>query len=335
MIGWYKRVDAALAAAVVEMYVEGVSTRKVERVAERLGVSSISRSEVSRLARELDEGVAAFRGRSLKDQRYCYLWLDATFVRCRVDRRSVSQALVVAVGLGEDGYKHVLGADAFDTESRDGWEQFIGSLRERGLSGVRLVVSDAHCGLGEAIRACLQGASWQRCYTHLMRDVLGKARNRAERARLSPLLRVPIAQRDPLLARCCYERAAEEVSRINGRCGECFAAAEDDALAYTAFPVSHWNRIRTSNVIERENREIKRRTTEIGSFPSRESMLRLACSVLMESDDSWQARHLFEPENAGRAWSAGATRPPTPEGVVAARARADALVQAALDRPSE
>ena len=207
------RADAALAAAITEMYVQGVSTRKVEAVARKLGLDSMSSSRVSSMCASLDAEVDEFRTRPLGWQRWCYLWLDATWVKCRVEGRSVSQAIVTAIALGEDGCKHFCGADVMDTESYADWDRFLANLRDRGLDGVQLVVSDAHGGLKRAIAERFQGASWQRCYVHLMRDVAGHVRNRHDQARAVELLRAVFAQRDPLVARAALRRAAGEIKR--------------------------------------------------------------------------------------------------------------------------
>ena len=171
MLTRWSRVDVSVAALVREMYVSGVSTRKVERVAERLGISSLSSSEVSRLCGELDAEVEALRGRDLSRTPCCYLWLDATYMSCREGSVVSSHAVVTAIGLGADGRKHVLGVEAMDTESEEGWNGFLAGLKARGLSGVRLVVSDAHAGLVAAIARQLQGCAWQRCITHLQRNL--------------------------------------------------------------------------------------------------------------------------------------------------------------------
>lgn len=202
------RADAALAAAITEMYVQGVSTRRVEAVARKLGLDSMSSSRVSSMCASLDAEVDEFRTRPLGWQRWCYLWLDATWVRCRVEGRSVSQAIVTAIALGEDGCKHFCGADVMDTESYADWGRFLANLRDRGLDGARLVVSDAHGGLKRAVAERFQGASRRRRCVHLMRDVAGRVRNRRDQARAVELLRAVFAQRDPLVARAALRRAA-------------------------------------------------------------------------------------------------------------------------------
>lgn len=176
MLARWSRVDTSVAAIVQEMYVCGVSTRKVERVASKLGISSLSSSEVSSLCSDLDAEVAEFRRRDLSGTPCCYLWLDATYMSCRVGSSVVSQGVVTAIGLGADGRKHFLGCDVVDTESEDSWAAFLGGLRERGLAGVRLVVSDSHAGLVAAVSRLFQGCAWQRCVTHLQRTSRAPAR---------------------------------------------------------------------------------------------------------------------------------------------------------------
>ena len=185
LIERYCRADRALVAAVAEMYVLGISTRKVEEVAGALGVSSMSKSQVSRLCESLDSEVAAFRRQRFDGVRFAYLWLDATYVKCRVDGRSVSQAVVTAIGLDDTGHKRFLGVDCVDTESYDSWLGFLQGLRARGVHGVELVTSDAHTGLKRAISEVFQGAAWQRCVVHLIRSCAREAGRGAGKRRLS------------------------------------------------------------------------------------------------------------------------------------------------------
>lgn len=242
------RADAALAAAITEMYVQGVSTRRVEAVARKLGLDSMSSSRVSSMCASLDAEVDEFRTRPLGWHRWCYLWLDATWVRCRVEGRSVSQAIVTAIALGEDGCKHFCGADVMDTESYADWGRFLANLRDRGLDGARLVVSDAHGGLKRAVAERFQGASRRRRCVHLMRDVAGRVRNRRDQARAVELLRAVFAQRDPLVARAALRRAAGEIESFSPAAAACLAGAREDRLVYMDFPSSHWRKIRADNV---------------------------------------------------------------------------------------
>lgn len=315
MLTRWSRVDVSVAAVVREMYACGVSTRKVERVAERLGISSMPSSEVSRLCEGLDREVERMRTRDLSGTPCCYLWLDATYMRCRDGSSVVSRGLVTAIGLGADGRKHLLGADVVDTESEASWAQFLGGLRDRGLSGVRLVVSDDHAGLVAAVGRLFQGCAWQRCVTHPQRNLLSLASGRPERQRrmVAGLVHAACYQTDPDLAHLVWQRAEPWVSGASRRAGEAFAAAEDSALAFMAFPPEHWQKIRTNNVQERANREIKRRYRVVQSFPSESSMLRLACSSALELEGSWATQRTFSEESAARGFAQPAPRPPMSE----------------------
>ena len=300
MLTRWSRVDVSVAALVREMYVSGVSTRKVERVAEKLGVSSLSSSEVSRLCGELDAEVEALRGRDLSRTPCCYLWLDATYMSCREGSVVSSHAVVTAIGLGADGRKHVLGVEAMDTESEEGWNGFLAGLKARGLSGVRLVVSDAHAGLVAAIARQLQGCAWQRCVTHLQRNLLSAMAGRPQASKecVSRLVHAACYEGDPELSRAIWEEAAPWVGKASPRAAEIFAAAEDSALAFQAFPEAHWAKIRTNNVQERANREIKRRCRVVQSFPSVGSMLRLSTASILSEEGRWATQRVFSEESA-------------------------------------
>lgn len=227
MLARWSRVDTSVAAIVQEMYVCGVSTRKVERVASKLGISSLSSSEVSSLCSDLDAEVAEFRRRDLSGTPCCYLWLDATYMSCRVGSSVVSQGVVTAIGLGADGRKHFLGCDVVDTESEDSWAAFLGGLRERGLAGVRLVVSDGHAGLVAAVSRLFQGCAWQRCVTHLQRNLQSACSGRPEdsKAAVRDLVHAAVYQDDPDLARCVWAEAAPWVASVSARAGEVLLAS--------------------------------------------------------------------------------------------------------------
>jgi transposase-like protein len=332
-LGRYTRVEASLVALVSEMYVAGVSTRKVDAVARELGVSSLSSSEVSSLCSELDAEVERFRARDLGGGPHAYVWLDATYMRCRVGGRYVSRALVTAIGLDQEGRKEFLGAECLDAESYEGWRGFLSGLRERGLEGVRLVVSDDHAGLVRAVREVFCGCAWQRCVTHLQRNVQGHVRSAAGRAAAADLVRAATTQRDPLVARAVWDAAEPWVSSLSAAAGRVFSEAREDALAFMSFPEAHWAKIRTNNVQERANREIKRRYRAVQSFPSEDSMMRLVCSVLMGEEGRWAAQRVFSPESAALAL-APAPDPgePTAERLAAARLRAAEVVREVVDR---
>ena len=327
----YSRTDRALVGAVAEMYVLGISTRKVEHVANRFGVSSMSKSQVSRLCSCLDAEVESFRTQRFDGVRFAYLWLDATYVKCRVDGRSVSQAVVTAIGLDDTGHKRFLGVDCIDAESYAGWKEFLAGLRARGVDGVVLVVSDAHEGLVKAVSETFCGAAWQRCITHLMRNVASHIHRKDDQRRAREALKATFAQKSPLVARACYQRATEEISHLSKSAGRVLLEAEDAALAYLAFPASHRARIRTNNVQERANREIKRRTNVVQSFPSRESLLRLVGSALIEADEEWSARCLISRPSLSHAWKKREAEEPTRERVEQARESAWSIIGAAID----
>lgn len=339
LIGRYCRVDRALVAAVAEMYVLGISTRKVEEVAGALGVSSMSRSQVSRLCECLDAEVAAFRRQRFDGVRFAYLWLDATYVKCRVEGRSISQAVVTAIGLDDTGHKRFLGVDCVDTESYAGWKAFLADLRARGVTsgedGVQLVVSDAHEGLKAAIAEVFQGAAWQRCVTHLMRNVVGHIHKKEGQRIAREAMKAVFAQKSPLVARACYQRATEEVMKVSRTAGEALLGAEEEALAYLAFPVSHRTKIRTNNVQERANREIKRRANVVQGFPSRESLIRLVGSALIEAEEEWSTRRVISKPSLAHAWKRAERATPDEASALSARQAADKIISAAIDPEGE
>ena len=331
MLARWSRVDTSVAAIVQEMYVCGVSTRKVERVASKLGISSLSSSEVSSLCSDLDAEVAEFRSRDLSGTPCCYLWLDATYMSCRVGSSVVSQGVVTAIGLGADGRKHFLGCDVVDTESEDSWAAFLGGLRERGLAGVRLVVSDSHAGLVAAVSRLFQGCAWQRCVTHLMRNVAGRIHRKDDQRKAREAMKAVFAQKSPVLVRACYQEATEEVLKISRAAGNVLLEAEEAALAYLAFPATHRTKIRTNNVQERANREIKRRTRVVQGFPSRESLIRLVGAALIEADEEWSARCVISRPSLAHAWKAQEREAPGEAEVLAAREAARKIIGSAID----
>lgn len=282
-----RRVDQALYAVVMEAYLHGVSTRKVDDLVKALGVDAgISKSEVSRICVDLDEEVAAFRGRTLKGEAYPYVFLDATYCKARVNRRVVSQAVVVATAVRADGNREVLGFDVGDSEDGAFWTAFLRSLKARGLHGVQLVISDAHEGLKVAIGSVFAGASWQRCRVHFLRNVLTRVpKGNAEM--VAAAIRTIFAQPDA-------EHVHSQLDMIATMLGRQFPAVEvmltdakQDLLAFTSFPVTHWKKIWSTNPLERVNKEIKRRTDVVGVFPNPPALLRLAGAVLVEIHDEW------------------------------------------------
>lgn len=314
----------------------GVSTRDMSLLAESLGVSSLSASEVSRLTSELDAQVEAMRSRDLSDQRCCYLWVDATYVKCRVAGRSVSQAAVTAIALGEDGRMRLVGLDCVDTESYADRRAFLASVRARGPAGLVLCVSDDHAGLVRALGEVFQGVAWQRCAVHLRRNPSAKVRSAVSERLVRELAKAVFAEGDALVCRAAYGRAREAM-RAAGEdgCAGLMGAAEADALQYLSLPPERWRRVRTNNVQERANREIKRRCRSVQAFPSRESLLRLVGAVMLEEEDGWWHHRVFSPGSVAKAWEAPAS--PAPDGALAraiaeADRRAEALVGAVVDR---
>jgi putative transposase len=292
-----RRIDRALLAVVMEAYVHGTSTRKVDDLVRALGVDSgISKSEVSRICAELDAEVAAFRSRSLAHISFPYLFLDATYLKARVDGRVVSRAVVIATGVTSDGGREVLGLDVGDSEDGAFWTAFLRSLKARGLTGVQLVVSDAHTGLKAAISAVMAGTGWQRCRVHFLRNVLARV-PRGSAEMVAAAVRTIFAQ--PTGAEVC-----EQVDKVAAMLQPKFPAlatmlvdAGEDLTAFAAFPVAHWTKIWSTNPLERLNKEVKRRTNVVGIFPDDAAVLRLAGAVLLEAHDEWQVaerRYLSE-----------------------------------------
>ena len=299
IIEHYRRADTALALVAIEMYANGISTRKMKRVMKRLGVDSMSKSQVSELCKAIDEEVERLRTSSLLGHIIRYVWIDATYVSCRVDGRFVSVAVVTAIGLDEDGRRRFLGIDVFDTENYEDWRKFLQGLKDRGLNGVRLVVSDAHAGIVRAVRELFQGACWQRCITHLMRNAANAEGNELKRTIARECLKATFAQNDPTLVRACYRATVDRLVESGcNKSAELLANAENDALAYLQFPVAHRRKIRTNNIQERANREIKRRTDSVQCFPDKASVVRLVGAVLVEETMAWQmSPRVFTPES--------------------------------------
>src|SRR5487761_1713327 len=292
-----RRIDRALFAVVMEAYVHGVSTRKVDDLVAALGLKSgISKSEVSRICAELDEQLGAFRARALSHLGFAYLLCDATFVKARVGGRVVSRAVVVAPGVGVDGTREVLGIDIGDSEDAAFWTQFLQGLRGRGLSGVQLVISDAHLGLKAAIAKVFPGASWQRCRVHFMRNVLVKV-PRAQQQMVAAMIRTVFAQPDALHVERQLKEVASTMHQQFATVEEMLLDAAEDVTAFRHFPVAHWQKIWSTNSLERLNAEIKRRTNVVGIFPNDAAALRLITAVCVETHDEWtvsERRHLSQ-----------------------------------------
>jgi putative transposase len=282
-----RKAERALAAVVQEAYVHGVSTRKVDELVKALGMSGISKSQVSRLCEKLDEEVERFRDRPLEGD-YPYVWLDASYVKARQDGQVSSTAIVIAVGVNAgSGEREVLGLDVGPSEDGAFWISFLRSLVARGLTGVRLVTSDAHQGLKGAIEAVLQGASWQRCRVHFMRNALSLVPKAAQQM-VGATIRTVFAQPDPKNAHEQWRRIADGFRGRFPKLASLMDEAEEDVLAYAAFPTEHWQKIWSNNPLERLNREVKRRTEVVGIFPNERAVIRLVGAVLCEQHDEWQ-----------------------------------------------
>ena len=291
-----RRVDKALYAVICSAWIEGVSTRKVDDLVRALGnESGISRSTVSRICKDIDEGVHEFLSRRLDHTWFPYLFVDATYLDVRVGHRVVCRALVVATGVSAEGRREILGMALGDAETVDFWTSFLRSLRERGLkvpspedpTGVVLVTSDAHAGIRAAVRAILPGASWQRCRVHFARNItsrLGSARSKPAGALVSTIF----AQTSQEAVAAQYQHVIDALRDAFPEIAQMLKDAEPDLTAFAAFPREHWTKIWSNNPIERLNREIKRRADVVQVFPDSESVTRLIGSVLLEQHEEWQ-----------------------------------------------
>jgi len=282
-----RRTEKALLAVVQEAYVHGVSTRKVDDLVRALGIDGMSRSEVSRICAALDERMEAFRNRPLEGE-YPYVWLDATVVKVREGGRVVNMAAVVAVGVTAEGEREVLGFDVGPAESYGFWVTFLRGIVGRGLAGVKLVISDAHVGLKQALSEVMAGASWQRCRVHFMRNLLGLVPRGAQQL-VGAWVRTIFAQPDQEAAREQLELVASSLESNYPKAAELLREAAEDVIAHMAFPQAHWKRIHSTNVLERLHREVKRRCNVVGIFPNPASALRLIGAILEEQGDEWLA----------------------------------------------
>jgi len=281
-----RRSEQALLAVIQQAYIEGVSTRRVEDLVQALGCDGISKSEVSRICQALDAQVQAFRERPLSDGPYPYVWLDALTQKVREGGRVVNVAVVVATAVNGQGQREVLGLDCGASEDGAFWLSFLRALAARGLSGVQLVISDAHQGLKDAIAAVFAGAAWQRCRTHFARNLLTRVPKSAQ-PMVATIVRSIFEQPS---AEEVWAQHARVVAQIEPRfpdAARMLADAADEILAFAAFPQQHWRKIRSNNPQERLNLEIRRRTNVVGIFPNRAAVLRLVGMVLAEQHDEW------------------------------------------------
>jgi putative transposase len=294
-----RRIDQALHAVVMEAYVHGVSTRSVDDLVAALGIDAgISKSEVSRICAGLDEAVGAFRTRTLGHTTFPYVYLDATYLHVREASlgQVVSKAVVVATGITATGGREVLGLAVGDSEEETFWRAFLTELRSRGLSGVRLVISDQHAGLVAALRRCFQGAAHQRCRVHFARNLLALI-PKSHKDMVAALFRTIFAQPDPAAVSAAWEEVRDQLVKTFPKVGPLMDTAKAEVLAFTAFPKAHWIKIWSNNPLERINKEIKRRSRVVEIFPNDDAVIRLVGAVLADAHDEWQVhdrRYLSE-----------------------------------------
>lgn len=284
-----RRIDRALYAVIMEAYVQGVSTRSVDDLVKALGGDTgISKSEVSRICGDLDAELSVFRTRPLDHTRFPYIYLDATYCKARVNHQIVSQAVVVATGITEDGGREVLGLMVGDSETEVFWSEFLRSLRERGLTGVRLVIADHHSGLVKAVRKVMLGAAYQRCRVHFLRNVFAVIPKDAAEM-VAATIRTIFAQPTADAVRTQLDTVADMLGRQFPKVKTMLLEAKVDLTAFADFPERHWKKIQSTNPLERVNREIKRRVDVVQIFPNPDALERLTTAVLIEMHDEWIA----------------------------------------------
>jgi len=279
-----RMTEKALTAVIQEAYIHGVSTRSVDELVRAMGMTGISKSQVSRLCGEIDDKVAVFLNRPLEGD-WPYLWLDATYVKVREQGRIVSVAVIVAVAVNSDGRREVLGISIGVSEAETFWTEFLRSLARRGLRGVKLVVSDAHEGLKAAVSKVLH-ASWQRCRVHFMRNVLAYAGRQGRRV-VAAFIGTAFVQDDAEAARAQWRQVADQLRPKVPKLAALMDDAETDVLAFMSFPKDHRPKIHSTNPLERLNGEIKRRTEVVGIFPNEAAITRLVGAILLEQNDEW------------------------------------------------
>ncbi|CAN2536085.1 IS256+family+transposase+ISAli6 [Methylocapsa aurea] len=276
--------EKALTAVIQEAYVQGVSTRSVDDLVKAMGGSGVCKSQVSRLCEEIDEKVKAFLDRPIEGD-WPYVWIDATYVKVRQNGRIVSVAVIVAIGVNNDGRREVLGMEIGPSEAETFWTDFLRKLRRRGLRGVKLVVSDAHEGIKAAV-AKVMHAGWQRCRVHFMRNALAHAGKSGRRV-VSAFIATAFAQDDADAAKMQWRKVADQLRPTLPKLAVLMDEAEQDVLAYMTFPKDHWQKIYSTNGLERVNGEIKRRTEVVGIFPNEDAITRLVGAILLETTDEW------------------------------------------------
>jgi len=287
-----RRAERALVQVIADCYLAGVSTRRVDKLVKQLGLDGISKSQVSELAKSLDEVVEGWRSRPLDAGPYAYIWVDAVTQKVREGGRIVNVAVVHAVGVNAEGRRETLGMDVITSEDGAGWTAFLRSLVARGLTGVQLVISDAHAGLKDAVAAVLPGAAWQRCRTHFMRNLLSRVPKSAH-GLVAPLVRSIFDQPDADSAWAQHGRIVQQLTGRFDDAADLLAEAGHEILAFTVFPKAHWRQLRSNNPLERLNKEVRRRTDVVGIFPNRAAVVRLVGAVLAEQHDEWQVARRY------------------------------------------
>jgi putative transposase len=287
-----RRAERALASVVATSYLLGVSTRRVEKLAEQLGVTKLSKSQVSVLARELDTMVADFRNRPLDQGPYTFVWIDALTQKVREGGRTVNVHALIATGVNAGGHREILGVDVVSAEDGAGWLAFLRGLVARGLSGVKLVTSDCHAGLRDAIASTLPGASWQRCRTHYHRNLTTKIPKSAQ-PWVSTLVRTIFEQPSAEAVHAQHRQVVDALEAKFPAAAEHLDGARDDILAFAAFPKQVWKQIWSNNPQERLNKEVRRRTDVVGIFPDRPAIVRLVGAVLAEQNDEWTEQRRY------------------------------------------
>ncbi|GAB3851848.1 IS256-like element IS1553 family transposase [Nocardioides maradonensis] len=295
-----RRIDQALYAVVMEAYVHGISTRSVDDLVDAMGGTGVSKSEVSRICEQLDESVGAFRTRPLDHTAFPYVYLDATYLHVRnkpgKGGQVVSMAVVVATGIAADGSREILGLDVGDSEDETFWRAFLLSLKQRGLHGVKLVISDQHSGLVAALKRSFQGSGHQRCRVHFARNLLAHV-PKTHADMVAAVFRTIFAQPDPEAVAAAWDEVRDQLAASFPKVGPLMDEAKAEVLAFTAFPKAHWRKVWSTNPLERVNKEIKRRSRVVGIFPNAAAVIRLVGAVLIDMHDEWIAgdrRYLSE-----------------------------------------
>ena len=285
-----RTAEKALTAVIQEAYVQGISTRSVDDLVKAMGMSGVSKSQVSRLCGELDEQVGAFLNRQIEGD-WPYLWIDATYVKTREAGRIVSVAVIIAVGVNTEGQREVLGMKVGASEAEPFWTDFLRSLNRRGLRGVKLVISDSHEGIKAAVSKVLK-ATWQRCRVHFMRNALAHA-GKTQRRMVAAAIGTVFVQDTAEAARAQWRTVADQLRERFPKLGALMDDAEHDVLAFMTFPKAHWTQIYSTNPLERLNADIKRRTNVVGIFPNDGAITRLVGAMMLEQNDEWSLNRRY------------------------------------------